>query len=155
MYSTYYNKYALDEGGTDPAAPDGQYLLLVEDNSDDVFLTLRTLRRNDFELPVKVVTDALDTLKILDEAAAAPAAILINYRLPGITGAELVVALRDDERTRSLPIFLITASEEERDRVCQTVSNMGANGCFVKPLRFHKLMSQLGRFEVLPRGAHA
>jgi CheY-like chemotaxis protein len=117
-------------------------ILLVEDNAQDELLTLRALRKVNLANAVDVVRDgqqALDFLFGVGEFAARageelPAVVLLDLSLPRLGGLEVLERLRADERTRLLPVAVLTSSDEERDRL-RSYEN-GAN-CFVhKPLEF-------------------
>lgn len=98
-------------------------ILLVEDNPDDVELTLHAFRRARFANRVNVVNDGVDALDYLfcrglystrkpDERTQV---VLLDLGLPRINGLEVLRRLRDDERTRTLPVVVLTASQRERD----------------------------------------
>jgi two-component system response regulator len=124
------------------------YLLLVEDNEDDVFFTLRTLRNNGFSAPVIEVGDGVEALSLLGETPMLPAMVLVDSRLPKMSGEELVQALRADQRTSELPILLLTGSEERRHICGQGEAySSGADGCLSKPLSwraFRRALRRLG-----------
>jgi two-component system response regulator len=130
-------------------------ILLVEDNPDDEELTLRALKKNNILNEVTVVRDgqeALDYLLCQGAHAArdprrAPAVVLLDLKLPKIEGMEVLKRLRADERTRLLPVVILTSSKEEQDLV--NGYRFGANSYIRKPVDFMKFMEavrQLGLY---------
>lgn len=130
-------------------------ILLVEDNPDDEALTLRALRKNNILNDVMVVRDgaqALDYLFMTGEYAGRdkhemPQVILLDLRLPKISGLEVLRRLREDERTRYLPIVVLTSSDEEQDIIDSY--NLGANSYVRKPVDFSQFIEavrQLGLY---------
>jgi len=114
-------------------------ILLVEDNSDDEFLALRTLHKMGFN-EVRVARDGREAINLLlgDEVTGAPPRlgnpcfVLLDLRLPKLDGLEVLRKLRGDERTRTLPIYILTSSEDPHDKeVCR---ELGALGFLPKPL---------------------
>ncbi len=128
-------------------------ILLVEDNSQDEMLTLRALRKINLANHVDVVRDgqqALDYLFREGEFASRagselPTAVVLDINLPRISGLEVLERLRADPRTRTLPIVILTSSDEERDRLQGYLH--GANSFVRKPLdptEFIETVSRLG-----------
>ena len=121
-----------------------RFILLVEDNPDDVELTLRALRRNNVENGVEVVRDGAEALDFLfgagayanRDASAMPVVVLLDLKMPKIDGLEVLRRLRDDERTKLLPVVILTSSDEEQDIV--QGYNLGANSYVRKPVDFDK-----------------
>ena len=134
-------------GGRHEAAP---YLLLVENNDDDVFLTLRSLARNRFMLPVRVVQDGRKALEVLTEGGELPLAVLVSYRLPVMTGVDIIEKLRANDRTRHTPAILVTASENEREHVYdRRACERTVSACMVKPIGYDSLVHQLCTLDLL------
>lgn len=127
-------------------------ILLVEDNRDDEELTLLTLHENHISNEVTVVRDgaeALDYLFGTGEYAAAqrklPHLILLDIKLPKVNGLEVLERVKLNERTRRIPVVILTSSREEPD--IQHSYNLGANSYIVKPVDFHQFketIRQLG-----------
>ena len=121
-----------------------KFILLVEDNPDDVELTLRALRRNNVENGVEVVRDGAEALDFLFGAGAyenrdtsvLPVVVLLDLKMPKIDGLEVLRRLRSDERTKLLPVVILTSSDEEQDIV--QGYNLGANSYVRKPVDFDK-----------------
>jgi CheY-like chemotaxis protein len=125
-------------------------ILLVEDNPDDVDLALRAFERSNIKNEVVVVQDgveALDYLRGTDPAAALPEVVLLDLNLPKMHGLEVLRRLRVDERTRLLPVVVLTSSAEERDVI--ESYGLGANSYVRKPVDFVQFLEaarQLGLY---------
>ena len=130
-------------------------ILLVEDNPDDVTLTLKALEQNNVANRVEVVTDGAEALDYLfctgkfadRDVGAIPAVVLLDLRLPKIDGLEVLKRLRADDRTNILPIVILTSSKEEQDMI--TGYKLGANSYIQKPVdftRFTEAVRQLGLY---------
>ena len=111
-------------------------ILLVEDNQDDVELTLRALQRNNIENEVVVAGDGEEALRVLFEEGLVPAVILLDLKLPKLDGLEVLEQVRADERTRLFPIVILTSSREEDDLV--RGYSLGANSYIRKPVDFRE-----------------
>jgi two-component system, response regulator len=117
-------------------------ILLVEDNPDDAALTLRAFKRNNMLNPVVVARDGVEALDIVfargtyAERAGKPlpTLIILDLKLPKIDGLGVLRALRGDERTRLIPVVILTSSKEEQDLI-QGYS-LGANSYVRKPVDF-------------------
>lgn len=129
-------------------------ILLVEDNPQDEMLTLRALRKVNLANHVDVVRDgqqALDYLNGVGDFAARagsplPAVVLLDLNLPRIGGLEVLQRLRNDERTRLLPVVILTSSDEDRDRMRSY--EHGANSYVRKPLDFGEFAETVARLGV-------
>jgi two-component system response regulator len=132
---------------------DNAYILLVEDRQDDIDLTLRALRMSNVANEVVVVRDgaeALDYLFSQDKYAGRPAddlpqLILLDINLPKLSGLEVLRRLRSDDRTKLLPVVMLTTSRHDRD-VIESYAN-GANSFVQKPVSFNEFteaVRQLG-----------
>jgi len=130
-------------------------ILLVEDNPDDEALTLRALKKNNIGNKVFVVRDGAEALDFLFCTGAyadrdpreMPQMILLDLQLPKIDGLEVLRRLRADERTRQLPIVILTSSNEEQDLI-EGYKN-GANSYVRKPvdfIQFVEAVRQLGLY---------
>ena len=133
-------------------------ILLVEDNPDDVELTVRILKQNNVLNEVVVVNDGAEALDYLfgtgayagRDMSVMPTVILLDLRLPKIDGLEVLRKLRADERTKIIPVVVLTSSKEERDLVDSY--SLGANSYVRKPLdsaEFENAVRQLGLFWLL------
>ncbi len=131
-------------------------ILLVEDNPDDVALTLRALKSHNITNDVVVAQDGAQALDLLFGAKAAalggelPAVVLLDLKLPKVNGMEVLQRIRADDRTRLLPVVILTSSDEERD-VIEGYS-LGANSYVRKPVdfvEFTQAAKQLGLYWLL------
>src|SRR5215510_8802665 len=96
----------------DPEAVD---ILLVEDNPNDAELTQRALKKTNLEVRLTVVRDGAEALDYLLNDRPKPKVIFLDLKLPKIDGIEVLRRARADQRTRSVPIVVLTSSHEERD----------------------------------------
>lgn len=140
-------------------------ILLVEDNPDDVELTLRAFEENNITNDVVVARDGVEALDYLfgrgkfadRDMSVMPVVILLDLKLPKVDGLEVLRRLRADDRTKLLPVVVLTASREESDVV--NGYKLGANSYVRKPVdieQFNKAVRDLGIYwlllnEPLPR----
>jgi two-component system response regulator len=131
-------------------------ILLVEDNPDDVALTLRALKSNNITNDVVIAEDgakALDYLFGADGSGGSdgpPAVVLLDLKLPKMNGLEVLRRIRSEERTRLLPVVILTSSDEERDVI--DGYSLGANSYVRKPVdfvEFTQAAKQLGLYWLL------
>ena len=116
-------------------------ILLVEDNPDDVLLTMRAFGKNHIKNEVVVATDGEQALRLLLPDAGEPmrpGLILLDIKLPKLDGLEVLRRIRDDDRTHSLPVVVLTTSNEERDVVDSY--RLGANSFVRKPVVFDEFV---------------
>ena len=121
-------------------------ILLVEDNPDDELLTLRALKKNNFTNEVVVARDGVEALDYLfatgeyagRDASVMPQLILLDLKLPRVDGLEVLRRLRSDERTRLLPVVILTSSKELEDMLDSYGS--GANSYVRKPVNFEQFV---------------
>lgn len=128
------------------------YLLLIEENPDDVYLTLRELNRLGPHLRIRVISDSSEALDHLLQTEQLPSAVLLGVKFVHISGPELLAELRSHERTRHLPVVMLTAGQEERERVGREVNYAKPVACLDKPLRARLLTAVLGHLGV-PAGS--
>jgi two-component system, response regulator len=122
-------------------------VLYVEDNPDDVELTIRAFQRQKLANVIHVVRDGAEALDVLFGPAGAgpvelPCIVLLDLKLPKVSGLEVLARIRADERTRSVPVVVVTSSREEPD--IQKAYEMGVNSYIVKPVDFEAFMKALG-----------
>ena len=133
-------------------------ILLVEDNPDDEALTLRAFQKNNIRNDVVVVHDGVEALDYLfatgaykgRDVADLPQVVLLDLKLPRIDGLEVLRRVREDERTRLLPIVILTSSKEERDLI--EGYRLGCNSYVRKPVDFDEFVEaarQLGLYWLL------
>lgn len=121
-------------------------ILLVEDNPDDATLTLRAFKRSHVMNTIAVVRDGIEALDYLfargpyaDRASAPlPALVILDLKLPKLDGLGVLKAIREDERTRLLPVVILTSSKEEQDLV--SGYSLGANSYVRKPVDFNEFL---------------
>ncbi|HKT01431.1 MAG TPA: response regulator [Rugosimonospora sp.] len=118
-------------------------ILLVEDNPDDVTITLRAFKKNRISNEIIVASDGEQALTLLlprdDTAPVRPALILLDVKLPKVDGFEVLRALRSDPRTQTLPVVVLTTSNEERDILDSY--RLGANSYVRKPVVFSEFLN--------------
>jgi len=126
---------------------DGQkVILLVEDSTDDVDLTMRAFKRSHLMNPIEVVRDGVEALHFLfargdhaaREAAPLPTLVILDLKLPRLDGLSVLRAIRADERTHLLPVVILTSSKEEQDLI--SGYSLGANSYVRKPVDFSEFM---------------
>lgn len=113
-----------------------QTILLVEDNPDDEALTLRAFEKSDIRNEVIVLRDGAEALAYLfpGDGAPRPALILLDLNLPKVGGLEVLRRMRTEERTRLIPVVVLTSSKLDEDILDSYRS--GANAYVRKPVRF-------------------
>lgn len=131
-------------------------ILLVEDNPDDEALTLRAFKKNNIHNTVVVAHDGVEALDFLfgtgmqtghDLVTTLPQVVLLDLKLPKVDGLEVLRRIRDDKRTKYLPVVILTSSIEEQDLV-QSYAG-GANSYIRKPVDFNQFIEavrQLGLY---------
>ena len=129
-------------------------ILLVEDNPTDAELTMRALRKNNLANNLVWVKDGVEALDFIfckgqyqDRINSAPKLILLDLKLPKIDGIEVLRTLKSDAKTRTVPVVMLTSSNEERDIV--ESYHLGVNSYIVKPVDFDKfleMVSQVGLY---------
>ena len=126
-------------------------ILLVEDNPRDVEMTLRALKKRNVANKVYVAKDgaeALDYLFATGPHAARdlnhpPKVVLLDLKLPKVSGLEVLKKIKADEQTRTIPVVVLTSSQEEKDMV--ESYRLGVNSYIVKPVDFDKFMEAIGQ----------
>ncbi|MGZ3514384.1 MAG: response regulator [Thermodesulfobacteriota bacterium] len=131
-------------------------ILLIEDNPADVELTLNALKERKLANNVKVLMDGEEALDYLfnvcgvTAGVGCPFLILLDLKLPKVSGLEILEKIRSDERTKMIPVVVLTSSAEEKDRV--ESYKLGVNSYIVKPVEFEKfaeVVSEIGFYWVL------
>ena len=113
-------------------------ILLVDDNPDDVELTMRVLKSHRIANEVLVARDGVEALELLhvDRPEHPPSLVLLDLKMPRMDGLETLKRIREDPRTRHLPVVIMTTSREERDIVASYA--LGANSYVQKPVEFEE-----------------
>lgn len=133
-------------------------ILLVEDNPNDVELTLRALKARNLANQIFVARDGAEALAFffgeeghpLKEFGVTPRVILLDLKLPKMNGLEVLKRLKADQRTRSLPVVVLTSSRESPD--IAAAYRLGANSYIVKPVDFEsfaRAVSEVGLYWLL------
>jgi two-component system response regulator len=136
----------------------GKVILVVEDNPRDEALTLRALKKSNVVNDVVVVRDGVEALDYLfgtgayegRDTSVLPQMVLLDLKLPKVDGLEVLRRLREEARTRRLPVIVFTSSSEEEDMVKSY--NLGANSYVRKPVEFDQFLEatkQLGIYWLL------
>jgi two-component system response regulator len=121
-------------------------ILLVEDNPADAELALRALKKNNFLNPIHVVTDGAEALDFLfgtgkyskRKNCRAPRLILLDLKLPKVSGLEVLKRVKEDATTKMTPVVVLTSSREEQD-ILESYK-LGVNSYIVKPVDFEKFI---------------
>ncbi|TFW06771.1 response regulator [Oxalobacteraceae bacterium OM1] len=120
-------------------------ILLVEDDPHDVELTTLALERCQFAHTLKVTRDGIDAMALLEACAAdaLPAVILLDLKLPGMNGLEVLRRIRAAPHLQALPVVVLSASAEPHDR--DAARELGAEDYIVKPMDWHVFNKTLCR----------
>ena len=132
-------------------------IILVEDNPADIEMTLDALKENNLANRVKVLKDgqeAVDYIFRQGEYSTCgicerPVLILLDLKLPKIDGLEILRRIRADERTKSIPVVVLTSSPQDQDRI--ECYDLGVNSYIVKPVEFNnfaKVVAHIGFYWV-------
>ncbi|HZY43306.1 MAG TPA: response regulator [Anaerolineae bacterium] len=127
-------------------------ILLIEDNPNDVELTLRAFKKNNFTNTVHVVRDGAEALEFLFATGAyadrdtndTPKVILLDLKLPMVDGLEVLRRIKSDAHLRVIPTVMLTSSREERDVV--ESYHLGVNSYIVKPVDFQQFTEAIRTF---------
>ena len=131
-------------------ATEPKTILLVEDNSDDEQLTLRAMRQSEAPNIIRVARDGAEAIELLFGPTAGrrqPDLVLLDLKLPKVSGLEVLQRIRSEPSTRTLPVVILTSSDEERDIV--ESYNLGENSYIRKPVDFDEFIDavkQLGLY---------
>jgi CheY-like chemotaxis protein len=130
-------------------------ILLVEDNADDEELTVRALKKNNVTNDLVVARDGVEALDYVfgtgaysgRDTSVLPGLVLLDLKLPKIDGLEVLRRMRGDERTKRMPVVVLTSSKEEQDVIRSY--DLGANSYIRKPVDFNQFteaVRQLGLY---------
>ncbi len=133
-------------------------ILLVEDNPRDIELTVRTLKKHNLANKLHVVKDGAEALDFIFATGVyadrkiedTPKVILLDLKLPKVDGLEVLRRIRSDERTKYIPVVVVTSSQDERDIV--ESYKLGANSFVTKPVEFENFaqaVAELGLYWLL------
>jgi two-component system response regulator len=132
-----------------------KFILLVEDNADDEALTIRALKKNNIRNEVVVTRDGAEAVNYLlgrgayegRDTSVLPQIVLLDLKLPKLDGLDVLRAIRGDERTKRLPVVILTSSKEDKDLL--SGYELGANSYVRKPVdftEFAEAVRQLGLY---------
>lgn len=121
-------------------------ILLVEDNPEDAELTIRALKKHNLTNKLVWLKDGAEALEFIfasgkykdREVYGIPKVILLDLKLPKVDGIEVLRRIREDERTKKIPVVILTSSREEKD-ICNGYT-LGVNSYIVKPVDFEKFL---------------
>jgi two-component system response regulator len=122
-------------------------ILLVEDNPNDAELTQRALRKTEIGARLLIARDGAEAIERVLTEGLRPRVIFLDLKLPKIDGMEVLRRIRADERTKKIPVVVLTSSQEERD-ITESYK-LGVNSYVVKPVefdKFYKTVSDLGTY---------
>jgi two-component system response regulator len=130
-------------------------ILLIEDQQDDVELTLRAFSKSEVAHEIVAVRDGEEALDFLFSTGAyanrdrslVPSVVLLDLKIPKVNGLEILQRMRADERTRHIPVVVLTSSSEDRD--ISACYRSGANSFICKPVNFSEFIdtaNYLGRY---------
>ncbi|HVN23481.1 MAG TPA: response regulator [Syntrophorhabdales bacterium] len=134
-------------------------IILVEDNPADVEMTIAALKERNLANKVHVLRDGAEALAYImnnvdcrpgKAEQQCPKLVLLDLKLPKVDGLELLKRIRSDERTKSVPVVILTSSNEERDRIASY--RLGVNSYVVKPVdfdEFARAVAEIGFYWLL------
>ena len=133
-------------------------ILLIEDNPNDVELTMRALKRNHIVNNIQVIMDGAEALEYFfasgkysgRDTNLKPKLVILDLKLPKVDGLEILRKIKNDEATKTIPVVVLTTSKEESDIVSSY--KLGANSFIVKPVDFEKFITtvkELGMYWLL------
>lgn len=133
---------------------EGKMILLVEDNPSDVELTKRALAKNKVANQLEVAKDGQEALDFLfatgshagRDASVQPVLILLDLRLPKVDGLTVLKTIKGDERTRRIPVAVLTTSKEDRDLI--TAYDLGVNSYIRKPVDFEQFLTAVNQLGI-------
>lgn len=133
-------------------------ILLVEDNPSDIALTLHAFKKHKLANHVHVIRDGAEALEFIfctdryagRDRTSEPYVVLLDLKLPLVTGLEVLRRIKDDPRTKAIPVVMLTSSREDRDVI--ESYRLGVNSYIVKPVDFEQFteaMNTLGMYWLL------
>jgi len=134
-------------------------IIIIEDNPRDVEMTLRALKARNLANKVHVLRDGAEALDYImnhvdcrsgQAEQHCPKVILLDLKLPKVDGLEVLKRIRSDERTKSVPVVILTSSNEDRERIASY--QLGVNSYVVKPVNFDdfaRAVTEIGCYWVL------
>ncbi|MDO9598535.1 MAG: response regulator [Azoarcus sp.] len=129
--------------------PNARPILLVEDNPADLDLTLRAFKRRHLLNPIRVARDGQEALDLMPQWLAGeplPLVVLLDLKLPKVHGLEVLRQFKQSETTRSVPVVVLTTSDEDAD--IESAYQLGANSYILKPVDFDKFTQVAAQIEL-------
>ena len=123
------------------------YLLFVEDDEATAYLTLRALMMNAFPAEVIRTNDGAQALQHLLSGTPKPTLILLDLKLPKVSGIEVLEVIRSTQDLQSIPVVILTASDLREDRECTV--QLGITKYIVKPMDFQEFVTEMGNVKYL------
>jgi two-component system response regulator len=125
-------------------------ILLVEDNPDDLDMTVRALRKANLANKIQVARDGAEALEFIfcegphsgRKIECVPKVILLDLKLPKIDGLEVLRRIKGDPRTKTIPVVMLTSSKEQKDVIDSY--HLGVNSYIVKPVNFEGFVTAVG-----------
>jgi two-component system, response regulator len=123
-------------------------ILLVEDNMDDADLTIRALKKRNLANNLMHLQDGAEVLDFIfsPEGLNTPKLILLDLKMPKLSGIQVLETLKSDERTKTIPVVVLTSSKEEPD--IKRCYKLGVNSYIVKPVEFDKFLDAVANLGV-------
>lgn len=133
-------------------------ILYIEDNPNDIELTLRALKKHNVANSIQIINDGEEALEYISASGRyaernineKPKVILLDLKLPKVSGLEILKQLKSEDQTKSIPVVVLTSSREEKDMIKSY--NYGVNSYVVKPIKFEtfsEAVSALGLYWLL------
>ncbi|HAN19457.1 MAG: two-component system response regulator [Bacteroidetes bacterium GWC2_33_15] len=125
-------------------------ILLVEDNPNDAELTIRALKKNNLANNIIHVTDGEEALSLIHNCLknnvshSLPKIILLDLKLPKVDGLEVLKELKSNDKTKVIPVIMLTSSKEERDII--ESYKLGVNSYITKPVDFDQFVEAIKNF---------
>jgi two-component system response regulator len=128
-----------------PQTVQGQPILLVDDNDDDVEAAMRAFKRTNLKNAIVRAATGMEALGMLREQKVRPALILLDLNMPGIDGRRVLAILKADSELKKIPVVILTTSSDERD--VEECYQLGANTYVQKPVDLDGLFAAIQRLK--------
>jgi len=130
-----------------------RYILLVEDNQDDIDLTLRAFKKHKLVNEITVIKDGAEALEFMlctgkyadRDISELPAFVLLDLNLPKVNGLEILKQIRENPKTQCTPVIILTSSKHDQDVI--SGYSLGVNSYIRKPVDFNKFMEAIDQIE--------
>ncbi len=115
-------------------------ILLIEDNQDDIDLTIRALKKSKYsdDIKLEVATDGVEAIEYFNNGSEKPFLVLLDLNLPRINGFQVIDKMKNDDNLKFIPIIILTSSRERKDMIKSY--EFGANGYIQKPIDFNEFI---------------